>query len=71
MAKAKKTTKRRFVLEIEVDEDAVQQKYPNFRYNYSNGEELIEAVKNSITFIAGTDMTKDGMENWGYSIKVI
>lgn len=71
MAEGRKMTKRQFVLEIEVDEEAVQQKYPNFRFNYRNGEELIEAVKNDLTFVAGYDMSKDGMENWGYSIKVL
>lgn len=62
--------KKRFILEIEVDEDAVKQKYPNYRWNYNKPEELIRTVANDVKFIAGVDMSKDGMKQWGYSVKV-
>jgi hypothetical protein len=62
--------KKRFILEIEVDENKVQQKYPNYRWNYDKPEELIKAVANDVKFIAGVDMSKDGMRQWGYSVKV-
>jgi hypothetical protein len=65
-----KKIKKTFVVTIEVDEEAVKQKYPNYRWNYNNPEELIEAVANDVKFIAGVDMSKDGMKQWGYSIKV-
>lgn len=63
--------KKQFILEIEVDDRTVQQKYPNYRLNYDRPEQLIKAVANDIRFIAGVDMSKDGMEQWGYSIKVL
>ena len=62
--------KKRFILEIEVDENKVQQKYPNYRWTYDKPEELIKAVANDVKFIAGVDMSKDGMRQWGYSVKV-
>ena len=65
-----KKTRKTFIVTIEVDEEAVKQKYPNYRLNYDKPEELIKAVANDIRFIAGVNMSKDGMETWGYSIKV-
>lgn len=62
--------KKKFIVEIEVDDQTVQQKYPNYRINYSKPEELINAVANDIRFIAGVDMSRDGMKLWGYSLKV-
>lgn len=68
MAKKKK---RSFIVTIEVDEEKLKQKYPNYRLNYDNTDQFINAVANDIRFIAGTDMSKDGMEQWGYSIKIM
>lgn len=44
--------KKQFILEIEVDDRTVQQKYPNYRLNYDRPEQLIKAVANDIRFIA-------------------
>jgi len=35
--------KKRFVIEIEVDEKKCPAKYPNFRFNYEDIEEFIES----------------------------
>lgn len=59
-----------FTLEIEVDVEQVQQKYPNYRLNFDKPEQLIEAVAQDAKFLAGVDMSKDGMKTWGFSIKV-
>lgn len=66
-----KKIKKTFIVRIEVDEEAVKQKYPNYRLNYDKPEQFIKAVANDLRFIAGVNMTKDGMETWGYSIKVM
>lgn len=63
--------KKKFILEIEVDEEAVQQKYPNYRYNYNNAREFIKAQAREVVMAAGVDLSKDGMKTWGFSIKVV
>lgn len=65
-----KKIKKTFIVTIEVDEEAVKQKYPNYRSNYDKTEQFIKAVANDIRFIAGVNMSKEGMKQWGYSIKV-
>jgi hypothetical protein len=65
-----KKIKKTFIVRIEVDEEEVKQKYPNYRLNYDNPEQFIKAVVNDLRFIAGVNMSKDGMKQWGYSIKV-
>ncbi len=62
--------KKQFLLEIEVDEEQVVEKYPNYPLNYSNSTEFIKAQANNLKFIAGIDMSKQGMKQWGYSIKL-
>lgn len=66
-----KKIKKTFIVRIEVDEEEVKQKYPNYRLNYDNPERFIKAVANDLRFIAGVNMSKDGMKQWGYSIKVM
>ena len=65
-----KKIKKTFIVRIEVDEEEVKQKYPNYRLNYDNPEQFIKAVVNDLRFIAGVNMSKDGMKQWGCSIKV-
>jgi hypothetical protein len=65
-----KKIKKTFIVRIEVDEEEVKQKYPNYRLNYDNPEQFIKAVVNDLRFIAGVNMSKDGMKQWGYSIKL-
>ena len=62
--------KKQFLLEIEVDEEQVVEKYPNYRFNYDNPAHFISVQANNIKFVADTDMSKQGMKQWGYSIKV-
>lgn len=54
---------------IEVDEENVSQKYPNYRFNSGNPKELADSIAFGITIEGETDMSKDGWEEWGYSIK--
>jgi len=67
---AKKIIKQTFILEIAVDSLNVSKKYPNYRFNYEKPEDLIKSIANNIKFCAETDMSKYGMKEWGYSIKV-
>jgi hypothetical protein len=63
--------KRRFIVEIEVDEKTVANKYPNYQFNYDNPNELIDARIRDFTIEADTDMSKDGLKEWGYAKRVI
>lgn len=66
----KEITKKKFILTIEVDNKNILKKYPNYKFNYSSPDEFIKSIANDIQFIAGMDMSKKGMKNWGYSIKI-
>lgn len=52
-----------FNIEVKIDMDKLKEKYPNYRFNYSNPYQFIEARIN--------DIEKDYMEEYGYSIKMI
>ena len=52
-----------FNVEILIDMDKLKEKYPNYRFNYSNPYQFIESLIN--------DIEKDYMEEYGYSIKMI
>jgi hypothetical protein len=55
---------------IEIDEDNVDKKYPNYGINYDNPKELADAIAFGVAREGETDMAKDGWKEWGYSIKV-
>jgi hypothetical protein len=67
---AKRIIKRNFNLEIAVAVDEIANKYPNYRFNFDNPTQFIEMLINDLKFIGETDMSKEGMEKWGYSIVV-
>lgn len=60
--------KFKYEVNIEIDEVEVFDKYPNYIWNYETPEELADSIGIGITIEADTDMSKDGMESWGYSI---
>jgi hypothetical protein len=62
--------KRQFIVTITADENGVKEKYPNYQFNYDRPEQLINSVANDIKFIAGVDMSKDGMKLFGYSVEI-
>ena len=62
--------KKKFNLIIEVDEKHIKEKYSNYEINYNSPEEFIECLIKDMQHEADTDMSKDGMREWGYSIKI-
>ncbi|GHV33925.1 hypothetical protein FACS1894178_0440 [Bacteroidia bacterium] len=60
-----------YKVEIEIDENAVFKKYPNYKYNFVSPKELADHIIACLQDEGGCDMSKDGMENFGYSIKAI
>ena len=63
--------KKQFIVEIEVDEKTVADKYPNYIYNYSSPKELIKAIMTDFIYEGGCNTQKVGMKQWGYAKRVI
>lgn len=61
--------KYKYEITIEIDEEQVVKKYPNYSINYDHPDELANVIGMSSQYEADTDMSIDGMEDWGYSIK--
>jgi hypothetical protein len=62
--------KFKFEVTVEVDENEIVNKYPNYRFNFNSPKQLADSVANDFKFCADTDMSKNGMKEWGYSINV-
>lgn len=60
----------KYEIEIEIDEENISRKYPNYKFNYSNPKELADSIAFGLEREGDTDMAKDGLKEWGYSIKV-
>jgi hypothetical protein len=56
--------KKRFMVEIEVDEKNISKKYPNYSINWSKPEEFINHLMKD--FVSDSNMKK-----WGYSKKIL
>jgi len=56
--------------EIEIDEDNINEKYPNYRWNFNSPKELADSLVPTVIYEADTDMSAAGLEKWGYSIKI-
>lgn len=56
--------------EIEIDEKNINEKYPNYKYNFNSPKELADSLVPTKIYEADTDMSKDGLEQWGYSINI-
>ena len=63
------TFKYTLEVEIAIDEDNINEKYPNYRWNYDSIEDFANSLVPEESFEADTDISKDGLELYGYSIK--
>lgn len=59
-----KTFKYLLEVEIAIDEKNINEKYPNYKWNFDS----IEQFADSLVLEESTDMSKDGLARWGYSI---
>ena len=61
----------KYIVEVEIviDEDNINEKYSNYRWNYDSIEDFANSLVLEESFEADTDMSKDGLKLWGYSIK--
>ena len=62
--------KRKFTLEIAVNADKILQKYPNYRVNFDDPNEFIEFILSGLEWSGDTNLSKNGMKKWGYSVKI-
>ena len=56
-------------IDVEIDETEVFKKHQNYKYNFNSPNELAESIIANVVNEGGCDMSKDGMQSWGYSIK--
>lgn len=63
-----KTYKYQLEVEIIIDEKNINEKYPNYKWNYDSVEQFADSLIPEESYEADTDMSKDGLEKWGYSI---
>jgi len=63
--------KKRFIVEIEVDEKQISKKYPNYQFNYNNPNQLVNALINDFIYEGDINMDKKGLKKFGYSKKII
>lgn len=64
-----KTFKYLLEVEIIIDERNISEKYPNYKWNYDSIEQFADLLISEESYEADIDMSKDGLEQWGYSIR--
>lgn len=62
--------KFKYILEVEivVDEKNIAKKYPNYKWNFDSIEQFADSLVPEESYEGDTDMSKDGLEKFGYSI---
>lgn len=63
-----KTFKYQLDIEIIIDEENINQKYPNYKFNYDSIEQFANSLISEESYEGDTNMSKDGLKKWGYSI---
>jgi hypothetical protein len=63
-----KTFKYLLEVEIVIDEENINEKYPNYKWNFDSIEQFADYLVPEESYEADTNMSKDGLEQWGYSI---
>lgn len=63
-----KTFKYQLEVEIVIDEKNISKKYPNYKFNYDSIEDFADSLVSEESYEGDTDMSKDGLGQWGYSI---
>ena len=63
--------KKRYMIEIEVDEENIAELDPNYSINYENPEEFIDSLLKDFIYEGETNMQEDGLKEWGYAKRVI
>lgn len=63
--------KFKYLLEVEIviDEENINEKYPNYTFNYGSVEEFADAIVIADSYETDMDTTKDSLNRFGYSIE--
>ncbi len=62
--------KKKFMVEIEVDEKNIEKKYPNYNINFSSPNNFIAHLVEDFIYDADINMSVNGLKKWGYSKKI-
>jgi hypothetical protein len=63
--------KRELKVVIEVDEDTIEDKYPNYKSNFDNVEEFMDFIENDLDAYPNIlGMADNPMYEWGYDVVV-
>ena len=60
----------KFELEIAVNIDDIQHKYPNYRFNFNKVEDFVHFIVNDLKHSGDIDLSKEAMEKFGYSVNI-
>jgi hypothetical protein len=64
--------KKRFVVDIIIDENTIPEKYSNYKFNHPDLNSLIQSIIHNIPVVTNIDMSKeDSLETNGIEIKVM
>lgn len=63
-----KTFKYQLEVEIIIDEENINEKYPNYKFNYDSIEQFADSLVPKESYEGDIDMSKDGLKQYGYSI---
>ena len=63
--------KRRFILEVEVDEDDILRLYPNYRFNYSSADQFIESCLPQPRKDTEDMPSDNDLKRWGFEKRII
>lgn len=59
----------KYEIELEIDEETIHLKYPNYKINYSNPKKFADVTISNIIHLLDIDLSVYGLEKLGYSIK--
>lgn len=63
---------KKYLIEINVDEDHINEKYPNYSINWDSPEEFIEATLSNIESTdENNEYPSQYYNEWGYSVQVL
>lgn len=63
--------KKEFILTILIDEENINEKYPNYKFNWETPAMLVQDIITNAAAVAGTDFSEeDSLELKGLSIEI-
>jgi hypothetical protein len=60
-------TERTIEVTIKVDENTIQDKYPNYKSNFDDVEDFMDMIESTIN---GITLSDNPMDEWGYDVVI-